>query len=184
MGEADGLRQRLVALDEADALAGWLEHQPQLGHDVFARGRLEVFGVSVENSQPLDVIEFLWASMALFEDAAADTAAVYRPVVLNLHAVGEARARMRRLLAQMPDGAPLARFLPEPDTPSVPTPHATLRRRSAWASTFIAGLELAKDGAAVMEQGQDFQPIHVTPMKVSPTKSCWLGEAPSRGEGD
>ena len=46
--EADQFRGRLVALEDMQALAGWLERRPQLGHDVFARGRPEVFGVSVE----------------------------------------------------------------------------------------------------------------------------------------
>jgi segregation and condensation protein A len=35
--EADLFRGRLVALDDIQALAGWLERRPQLGHDVFAR---------------------------------------------------------------------------------------------------------------------------------------------------
>ncbi len=168
--EAGALRHRLVALDDAQALAGWLERRPQLGHDGFARGRPEAAGVSVEGASAIDVVEFLWASMALFKDAAADTAAVYRPVVLDLYAVGEARDRMRQLLAAMPHGAPLERFLPEPETSS--EPRSTLQWRSAWASTFIAGLELAKEGAAVMEQGREFQPIHVAAGKISRTKNA------------
>jgi hypothetical protein len=50
------------------ALAGWLERRPQLGHDVFARGAPEIFGLSVEAGQAVDVIEFLWASLALFDE--------------------------------------------------------------------------------------------------------------------
>jgi segregation and condensation protein A len=45
--EADQLRGRLVALEAMQALAGWLERRPQPGHDVFARGRPELFGISV-----------------------------------------------------------------------------------------------------------------------------------------
>jgi segregation and condensation protein A len=33
--EADQLRGRLVALEDMQAFAGWLERRPQLGHDVF-----------------------------------------------------------------------------------------------------------------------------------------------------
>jgi chromatin segregation and condensation protein Rec8/ScpA/Scc1 (kleisin family) len=36
-----------------------------------------------------------------------------------------------------------------------------LRLRSAWSSTFIAGLELAKQGDVVLGQGEDFEAIHV-----------------------
>ena len=45
---ADGadLRGRLAALDEMQALAGWLERRPRLGRDSFARGRPEFPGVS------------------------------------------------------------------------------------------------------------------------------------------
>jgi chromatin segregation and condensation protein Rec8/ScpA/Scc1 (kleisin family) len=97
--EADQLRERLVALQEMQALAAWLEQRPQLGRDMFARGQPEVFGVSIETAHAPDVIEFLWASMALFDDTPApDTATVYRPIHLDLHPVAEARARILRLL--------------------------------------------------------------------------------------
>jgi segregation and condensation protein A len=101
--EADALRSRLVGLEAVQALAAWLERRPLLGHDVFARGRPEVFGVSVEAAQAIDVIEFLWASMALFDDTPApDTATVYQPRPLELYTVAEARDRILRLLEQVP----------------------------------------------------------------------------------
>ena len=36
---AGQLRDRLVALQAAQALAAWLDQRPQLGHEVFARGQ-------------------------------------------------------------------------------------------------------------------------------------------------
>jgi hypothetical protein len=54
--EADQFRGRLVALEEIQALAGWLERRPQLGHDVFTRGQPEIFGNSVEAGQAIDVV--------------------------------------------------------------------------------------------------------------------------------
>jgi hypothetical protein len=39
------------------ALAGWLERRLQLGHDLFARGRPEVFGASVDAAKAMDVID-------------------------------------------------------------------------------------------------------------------------------
>ena len=104
--EADVFRGRLVALEDIQALAGWLERRPQLGHDVFARGQPEIFGVSVEAGQAIDVVEFLWASLALFDDdtAAADTATVYQARPFELYAVAEARERILQRLAQAPDG--------------------------------------------------------------------------------
>ena len=41
---ADQLRDRLVAVQAAQALAAWLDQRPQLGHDLFARGQPELFG--------------------------------------------------------------------------------------------------------------------------------------------
>lgn len=169
--EVDQLRDRLVALEAMQALAGWLERRPQLGHDVFARGRPpsraqspEVFGVSVETGPAIDVIEFLWASLALFDDEAPpDTAMVYRPAPLALHTVAQARERILRRLNATPDGAPLDQLLPEESTDTGDAPCRALRRRSGWAATFVAGLELAKQGDVVMDQGDDFEPIHVAP---------------------
>jgi segregation and condensation protein A len=164
VAEADQFRGRLVALEEIQALAGWLERQPQLGHDVFARGRPEFFGHAVEAGQAIDVVEFLWASLALFDDeTAVDTTEVYRARPFELYAVAEARDRILQLLAETPQGAPLARFLPEPAGDSERERGGKLRRRSGWASTFVAGLELAKQGDVVLGQGRDFEPIHAAP---------------------
>ena len=101
---ADQLRGRLVDLQAVQLLAGWLERRPQLGRDVFRRGQPEVFGVSVAPTPELDIIEFLWASLALFDagEPAPDTATVYRPRHHALYAVSEARARILRRLADAP----------------------------------------------------------------------------------
>jgi segregation and condensation protein A len=163
--EADQLRGQLVALEDMQALAGWLERRPQRGHDVFGRGQPELFGVSVAAGQAIDVVEFLWASLALFDDdtAAADTATVYQARPFELYAVAEARERILQLLAAAPEGASLERFLPELAQTSEREVRAKIRLRSAWSSTFIAGLELAKQGAVVLGQGEDFETIRVAP---------------------
>jgi segregation and condensation protein A len=118
--DAGVFRGRLVALEEIQALAGWLERRPQLGRDVFARGQPEIFGNSVEAGQAIDAVEFLWASLALFDDetAAADTTTVYQARPFELYQVAEARDRILRLLAGAPDGGSLERFLP--DTTDIP----------------------------------------------------------------
>jgi segregation and condensation protein A len=160
---ADQLRERLVELQAMQALAGWLERRPQLGRDVFVRGRPEVFGVSVEPTPDLDIIEFLWASLARFDDDAAepDSTSVYRPFHFALYAIAEARARVLRRLAAAPEGATLGQLLPDAAEPAEGEPLGTLRRRSAWSSTFVASLELAKQGAVVVAQEAPFQPIHL-----------------------
>ena len=162
--EADQLRGRLVALEEVQALALWLERRPQLGHDVFVRGRPEMFGIAVEAGPAIDVTEFLWASLALFDDEAPpDTATAYRPAPLPLHTVAEARERILRRLTEQPDGVALDQLLPD-EAPDAGEPSRRARlRRSGWAATFVAGLELAKQGEVVLGQGGDFETIHVAP---------------------
>jgi segregation and condensation protein A len=51
----------------------------------------------------------------------------------------------------MPGGGPLEQFLPDQPANSS-DPWRPLRRRSGWASTFIASLELAKQGDVALAQ--------------------------------
>jgi segregation and condensation protein A len=160
--EADQLRVRLVALAAMQALAGWLARRPQLGRDVFARGRPEGFGGSLEAGAVIDVVEFLWASLALFDDEVPPvTTTAYQPAPLALHSVAEARARIRRRLSAQPDGVPLDQLLPDASPDAGDASRRALHRRAGWATTFVAGLELARQGTLVMAQGDDFEPIHL-----------------------
>ncbi len=163
--EADRLRGSLVALGQVQALASWLDRRPQLGRDVFARGQPEVVGVETATAHEADAIEFLWASLALFDDdlPGPDMAARYRPAWLDLHSVADARERILRLLADAPDGRPLDGLLPEAlDVDATAVTRTGLRARSRWTSTFVAGLELAKQGDVTLEQDAAFSPIQVS----------------------
>lgn len=102
--------------------------------------------------------------MALFDDGTAepDTEAVYRPVALDLHTVAEARDRILRILGETPYGAPFERLLPAPSDAAASDSDRALRRRSAWSSTLMAALELARRGTVVVHQEGDFQAVHVT----------------------
>lgn len=183
-GEAGRLRDRLLALQQVQALAGWLERRPQLGRDVFARGQPELpalrvdAGSMVANRYEADVVEFLWAGLALFDDTPkpTTTASPYRPVRFDLYSVAEARERILRGLAEMSDPVPLERLLPPAPEGDEGAALSPLRRRSGWASTLIACLELAKQGAVATEQGEDFAPILVN--RAQPAKP------PGQGGGD
>jgi segregation and condensation protein A len=168
--EANQLRGQLQALAETQALARWLQARPQVGFEVFARGQPEIFGVAVDATEAVDVIEFLWASLALFNDpdAAVETKEIYRPPGNHdLYTVAEARDRILLRLSELPDGAPLNQLLPAPDASVDAAPPTALRRRSAWSSTLIASLELARQGEVALQQERDFQPIHLAPVKCS-----------------
>src|SRR5208337_4182934 len=152
----DQLRDRLVALQAAQALAAWLDQRPQLGHDVFARGQPELPGTSTAHRYEVDVIEFLWACAAQFEDdTGADITTVYQPPWRDLYSVLDARTHILRLLAS--DHLPLERFLP--DVPPEDGARLPLWRRSAVASTLMAGLELARDGVVRLHQEGAFAAI-------------------------
>ena len=161
--EAAQLRRRLARLDAVQAAARWLDAQPRLGRDVFPRGRPELVGIGTATLHQVDVVEFLWASLVLFDDdlPPPDTAAsYYRPARLGLHAVPDARARILRRLAGRTDPCRLDQLLP--DAPRPGTPHEVgLRGRSRWTSTFVASLELAKQGEVALNQEEAFSPIQV-----------------------
>jgi len=141
----------------------WLEARPQLGHEVFARGQPELLGTAFESAHQVNVIEFLWASLALFDDAArdVDTGVVYHPPWHDLHSLLEAWQRILAMFATLPDGVGLDRFLPAIDVEEDVRARPGLRRSSAWASTLLAGLELTREGAAVLLQEGAFTPIHL-----------------------
>jgi segregation and condensation protein A len=163
--EAESLRERLSDLQAAQALASWLERRPQLGRDVFPRGQPEQSGTVAETQYEGDVIEFLWACLAQFDDGLprADLHAVYRPPWHALYAVLDARAHILRLLAEMPANTPLGRFLPRVPVEDDRPDRLPLWRRSAVTSTLIAGLELARDGALRLEQAAPFAAITLCP---------------------
>jgi segregation and condensation protein A len=159
--DAEALRGQLIELRAAQALAHWLDRRPQLGRDAFARGRPELLGTSIDTRYEVDVIEFLWACLAQFEDdlAGDGTDTIYRPRRPDLCSVLEARARMERSLADMLETAPFACFLPRvPGRGRVPS-DIPLWRRSAVASTLMAGLELAREGVLLLEQPEPFATI-------------------------
>ena len=179
--QAERQRRHWFGRAEMLAAADWLERQPQLGRDVFARGRPEPGwagqgtkpgrGTSpdadadaaehdVEELAPEEehdkLTELLRACLvALRLPAQADG---YQPRQLPFWSVGDAAARISRMLGTLPDGALLEAFLPEnPDA----GPGIALHRKAAHAATLIAGLELARDGGITLDQDALWQPIHV-----------------------
>ena len=144
------------------AAARWLDERPRLGRDVFPRGRPELMGIGTATLHQVDVVEFLWASLALLDDdlTPPGTAQSCRPAWRDLHAVADARDRILRRMAGQTSPCPLDQLLP--DAPGPDTPHEVgLRGRSGWTSTFVASLEPAKQGDVMLEQDEAFSPIQV-----------------------
>ena len=146
------------------AAGAWLQARPQRGIDVFAR------------PQPVPpreggYVALMEACLALLRgrEGRAETAPVYRPVAPVLWRVPDALARVRALLTTHPAGGTLERFLP----PLAPNdPEHGLKARAAVASTLVAGLELARDGTAHLDQGEAFGPVHLSAAERRPARGC------------
>ena len=158
--EAGALRRRLADREHARRLADWLERRPRLGCDVFARGgAVEEPGAGGQAVPRADIVALLRACLAVLEKGSGS--GVYRPAPLPLWRVPDVRARLRRLRPTAPlEGAPLERFLPEAMDDG---PKAALRHRAALASTLLAGLELEREGATALAQGEPFAAIRLRP---------------------
>ena len=166
------LRAQLLGLQQVQGVAAWLDCQPQLGCDTFGRGAPGGRTHTGDAGRAVDVVAFLWATLDLLdgEGTCAGAAPAYVPQRPALHTVGDARARILRLLGTSPQPLPLDQLLPEPG-PGVgtapahagaqPTPLDALLRCSGWASSFAASLELARQGQVTLTQDEGFAPILV-----------------------
>ncbi len=158
---AEDFAARLAALAQMRAAAAWLAAQPQLGRDVFARGAPESFVQTDRSRLLLDQAGLVRAYLSAVRRGAAGR--TYRPARAPLWTVQDALARLHAMLGRLPaDGslwARLEQFLP--DTPTAPQ-----QRRAALASTLLAGLELARGGAALLRQETAFGPILLRPASL------------------
>jgi segregation and condensation protein A len=151
---AEVLAARLQDLLAIRAAARWLAARPVLGQDVFARGAPEDHTEIDRSGLALSLPALLRAYLDALRRGGARRR--YRPRPLTVWTVQEALTRLRAMLGSLPDGASLERFLP--DFAATPT-----ERRAALASTLLAGLELARDGALHLEQDRPFGPLLLRP---------------------
>src|SRR6202012_1539282 len=148
---ADALRWQLRRLEAMQEAGVRLMARPQLGKDIFSRGQPE--GVVVVRRAIWDVklYDLLQAYGHQVKPKDADT---YQIAPMQFFSVEEAAERLGRMLGIAIDWQSLEAFLPAGLTD--PT-----RRRSAIASTFVPGLQLAKDGQLELRQTERFGPIHL-----------------------
>jgi segregation and condensation protein A len=149
---------RLDVLAHVRQAASWLQARPQLGQDVFARPLAP---------QPREggYVALLEACLVVLRGRAGAPAEMplYRPVIPPLWRVPQALARIRALLADHPEGGALADFLPPL---AADAPDRALQARAAVASTFLAGLELARDGQIRLVQAAAFGAVTLHPLQA------------------
>ncbi len=149
--------QRLAQRLQMRAAVAWLEARPQLGRDVFARP------LPRKEARTETTMALMEACLAVLRGSnnRPEAAPVYRPVLARLWRVEQALARIRQMLAEDPQGGELARFLP-PLEPAVGQGPDRLRQvRGAVAGTFVACLELARQGEVQAEQQAMFKPVRI-----------------------
>ncbi|WP_458098426.1 segregation and condensation protein A [Roseomonas sp. WA12] len=164
-GEAEDARvaaaRRLELLDELARMragADWLAARPQLGRAVFGRGQ----GTPPQARPQAELyVAFLEATLAMLEGKeaiGAEPVSIYRPNPPDLWRIPDALRRIAELLGQHPTGLALERCMPQLPAHA---PDRAVRLRTAYASTLVAGLELARDGSVSIEQVKPFGAITV-----------------------
>jgi segregation and condensation protein A len=139
--------QRLQAMREAGAR---LMARDRLGRDVFTRGAPEGLRVVRKSLWDADLYELIAAYGAVMARTAPVVHQIARRPVMSLE---DALARVEALLGHKVEWTRIEAFLPVVSDPQL--------RRSALASSFVAALELAKQGKAELKQDEAFGALFV-----------------------
>jgi segregation and condensation protein A len=155
--EAQAEIQRIEEMQVTRAAVAWLQRRPQLGWDVFTRP-------PPDETREVGYVALMEACLVVLRGKpATETFApppVYRQVIPDLWRISDAIERIQQLLPHYPDGATMTAFMP--GIPVEDT-NRTLKARAAMASTFVAGLELAKQEVLGLDQPVVFEPITYHP---------------------
>ena len=189
LARMEALRLQGIRRLQMQAAADWLERQPQLGRDVFVRGSPAARGdgrvtgrasvraqdyteadrtdagaigagmaaVGTEDVTPTDggdLTDLLRACLVALRLLSHRER--YQPRQLPFWSFRDATARITRLLPGLPAGTSLGRFLPEVDERGA---DRVVHRRASVAAVLVASLELARDGAVILDQEASWQPI-------------------------
>ena len=154
---AEALQFQLRRLEAMQEAAETLRNRPQLGQAVFARGMPEGVSVKTETSWDVNLYDMLKAYGDIKKRSEESH---YDLPEFRLMSMDDAMARLGRMLGKLPTKGihsvwtTLESFIPEGIKDR-------LYGRSAMASTFTAGLELAKQGKLEIKQDGLFRPIYM-----------------------
>lgn len=177
--EAERLRESLHRAEQhrqARALAGWLERRPQLGREVFARGAPENTADAV-TGQVGDLLDLFLACFDLLDvpTPSKESPQRYVPPTPDVYALTEAIERLRARLQERREGGELDIFVRD----SWGQAGSALRRRSGTAGTFLASLELTRQGVLSVDQAEAFGPIILTIVPTGSADEPDAGDDPS-----
>jgi segregation and condensation protein A len=155
---AEILAFRLRRLESMQRVGTALMVRPQLGRQVFARGQPEAVPVVTRSLFDVQLFDLLKAYADHVVRTSVRTLHIEAP---DLYSVEDALLRLERMLGRMPDWSVLSAYLPAFQGDS-------LKMKSAVASTFIAALELAKQGRVQLRQdGGPYSPIYIKAGEVA-----------------
>ena len=150
---AEALRFQLRRLEAMRQAGAAILQLPQLGLDVFSRGMPELISNVTSPIYELSLFEILKSYGQVKVRGEVSSLSI---VATRLYSVDEAIERLKNMLGDIPDWQELIGFLPD-------GLNNNLLTRSAVASTFVASLELAKEGYIELKQKNTFGPIFVRP---------------------
>ena len=91
-------------------------------------------------------------------------------MLTRLWRIGQALARIRQMLAEDPEGGELAQFLPRLELAAGQGMNRVRQVRGAVAGTFVACLELARQGEVETEQDELFEPVLIRQVAADPDR--------------
>jgi segregation and condensation protein A len=139
--------ERLNAMRESGAR---LMARDRLGRDVFWRGTPEGLRTIRKAKWDAQIFDLIQAYGTVQARSEPSMHIVARRAVLSLE---EAIARVSKLVGSIVDWTVIERFLPDTDDPQF--------RKSALASSFVAMLELAKQGRVALRQDEAFSQLYI-----------------------
>lgn len=154
---AQALQFQLLRLEAMQRAAELLSEQPQLGRERFARGAAEGLETNVVTRWSVSLYDMLKAYGDIERRKEDKT---YDLPTFHLMSTENAMARLTKMLGALPRKgvrsvwASLQSFVPD-------NLDDLLYARSALASTFTAGLELAKQGKVEFRQDGLFRPVYL-----------------------
>ena len=155
---AAALAARLRRLDAMRVAGARLFERPQLGQAFFARGCPERRPTPKPVAAKADLSDLISAYACVLKRRQTE-----QPLRIEamepLMTVEDALARIRRGLGHAPGWESLARYLPEETLAGLRA--GRLVARAQLAATFLASLELARQGVLILRQGRPFGPIYI-----------------------
>jgi len=140
--------QRLEAIKKVGAL---LFERPQLGQAFFRRGDPEPLKIKNTVTFEVTLYDILRAYGRQYSRQEGSTLHI---APTELYSIEDALNRLRTLVGNVPDWTMLSSFLPT-------GLKDRLLRRSALASTFVATLELARNGRIDIQQDGAYAPLYI-----------------------